>query len=85
MSIFLLLLLLTFPFGTKAYKTDNEFLMQKQTTEQIVGEFPGTNIILYANEREGRLEKFRLEANGIIQYFPFWINVSNESYLATTC
>lgn len=79
-SIFLLLSLLTFPIGTKAYKTDNKFLMQKQTTEEIVGELPGTNIILYANEREGRLEKFRLEANGTIQYFPFWINVSNESY-----
>ncbi|MDW0114815.1 hypothetical protein QT711_16585 [Sporosarcina saromensis] len=26
------------------------------------------------------MENFRLGANGSIQHFPFWINVSNESY-----
>ncbi|MDN4608669.1 hypothetical protein [Sporosarcina highlanderae] len=54
--------------------------VKSMAIEKVVGKIPEANIYLYATEREGNLEKFRLEANGVIQYFPFWINVSNETY-----
>ncbi|WP_339250105.1 hypothetical protein NSQ43_10880 [Sporosarcina sp. FSL W8-0480] len=54
--------------------------VKSMSGEEVVGKIPEAYIYLYATEREGNLEKFRLEANGAIQYFPFWINVSNESY-----
>lgn len=81
-SILCLLLLITFPFGTHAYKSDwdNELSRQNQTKEIVVGELPEAKITLFAKEREGILEKFRLEENGISQHFSFWINVSNETY-----
>ncbi|MBO0601854.1 hypothetical protein I2483_09290 [Sporosarcina sp. E16_3] len=54
--------------------------IQNETKEKVVGNLLEANVTLYAIEREGYLEKFRLEANGGIQYFPYWINVSNEAY-----
>lgn len=54
--------------------------IQNINSEKVVGNLQEDNVTLYASEREGNLEKFRLEANGINQYFPFWINVDNEAY-----
>lgn len=35
---------------------------------------------LYAMEREGNYEKFKLEIDGTIRFFPDWKNVNNPSY-----
>ena len=51
-----------------------------KTVEIVVGKLPNENLTLYATEREDYLENFRLESNGVTQYFPDWKNVSNESY-----
>ncbi len=81
-SILCLLILITFPFGTDAHKSelDNEISRQNQSNEKVVGKLPEAKIALFANESEGYLQKFRLEVNGVTQHFPFWINVSNEAY-----
>lgn len=81
MMFFAIFLLLT-PSETSALNHINKksIPIQNKTKEQIIGEIPEANIILYAREREGYFEKFKLMANGDIQYFPGWMNISNEAY-----
>lgn len=84
-TIFFVLLITLIPLEIRAYeKVDRKnyktISVQNETDEKPVGKLPEANVTLYAIERDGHLEKFKLQANGGIQYFPDWINVSNEAY-----
>ncbi|MGE7623652.1 hypothetical protein ACQKMD_11465 [Viridibacillus sp. NPDC096237] len=72
LSLFFIMLVILVPLTTKAFN--------HRAKELVVGKSPDVNVNLYATERKGHLEKFRLDVNGAVQYFPFWKNVSNEAY-----
>lgn len=76
------ILLMEIPLDTKAFNNENDKITstQNETEEKAVGNLPEANVTLYAIEREGYLGNFQLEANGVIQHFPYWINVSNPAY-----
>lgn len=48
--------------------------------EKILGSIPEANLTFYAQENEGNLVNFRMSLNGRTKYFPYWRNVSNETY-----
>lgn len=73
-TIFFVTLLILISLEIKALANQNE------TEDKIVGNLPEVNVTLYAIERDGYLENFKLKSNGGIQYYPSWINVSNEAY-----
>ena len=70
-AVFFVILLILIPFGTKAlnHETPKTISIQNETKEKIVGNLPEANVTLYAIEREGNLEKFRLETNGEYSVF----------------
>ncbi|MBK3495089.1 hypothetical protein JFL43_09510 [Viridibacillus sp. YIM B01967] len=58
----------------------NKNPVQSVTRERAVATLPKENITLYATERDGYLQKFRLEVNGNSRLFPYWMNVSEEAF-----
>jgi hypothetical protein len=47
---------------------------------KVVATLKKAKATLYATEREGNLEKFRLEIDGGIRWFPYWRSSSAPSY-----
>lgn len=81
-TLFISILLMLVPLETYAseegfYKTVTNENTKK---EILVGSLPEANANLYATEREGTLENFRLHLSSGDKDLPFWSNVSNRSY-----
>lgn len=47
---------------------------------EVVATLKKAKATLYATKREGNLEKFRLEINGQIRWFPTWRNSDNPGF-----
>ncbi|MEK4671327.1 hypothetical protein [Niallia sp. FSL R7-0271] len=78
----ILLMLILIPLETyAAEKGFYKIVTNENTKEEIlVGSLPEANVKLYATERTGLLENFRLHLSSGDKYLPFWFNVSNRSY-----
>lgn len=81
-TVFISILLMLVPLET--YSSEKGFyktVTNENTKKEIlVGSLPEANGNLYATEREGTLENFRLNLPSGDKYLPFWSNVSNRSY-----
>lgn len=77
---FTILAILLNPLQNKAHDNSNKIPVQSVTRERVVATLPKEIINLYATERDGYLEKFRLEVNGNSHLFPYWMNVSEEAF-----
>jgi hypothetical protein len=81
-TLLFVILLILIPIGTMAlnHDTSKTISIKSKTKEKVVGSLPEANVTLYAVEREGDLEGFRLGIDGSVKYFPYWVNVSNKTY-----
>lgn len=68
------------PLETKALEENYESNFIQNESEEIVGNLPEANVILYATQKDGYLKNFNLKTNENVQHFPDWTNVSNEAY-----
>lgn len=77
---FAILAILLNPLQNTAHDDNsNKIPVQSVTRERVVATLPKENINLYATERDGYLQKFRLEVNGNSHYFS-WRNVTEEAF-----
>ncbi|MFP5109522.1 hypothetical protein ACSU6B_22625 [Neobacillus sp. C211] len=53
---------------------------KREPQSKVVATLKKTNATLYATEREGNLEKFRLELDGGIRWFPNWRSSSAPAF-----
>ncbi|MCA1321638.1 hypothetical protein LC085_17160 [Bacillus tianshenii] len=75
---FLFFIVSTVNSVTKNITVNTDALNEEK--EKILGSIPEAKLTFYAQENEGNLVNFRMSVNGQTKYFPYWRNVSNETY-----
>ncbi|MDU1844948.1 MAG: hypothetical protein E6778_05340 [Niallia nealsonii] len=85
-TVLFVILFMLIPLETYAVeKRISKIVTNQHKTEEILVEsLPEAGINLYATEREGMLENFRLHLLSGDKYLPFWFNVSNQTYWPNT-